>query len=139
MEWKGTLFLGFFEAFVLIYRIRFLRVRRFVLGRDGDRKSDEEVKTDVAVESEERPQKDRYRSVHGKTRKELIANLIKTYDALTKGSDEKSDAVEEELEVLSSKAAKRSANNGKVSKETAEAIKGFDITDVGKRNIPHPK
>ena len=102
-----------------------------ILERKGEGKFDEAVKTDVAVESKERP-----RDAHTLKRKELIAKLIRTYDALTKGSDESSDAVEEELEKLSSRSA---STSGKVSKETAEAIKGFDIPDSGKKHISHPK
>ena len=98
------------------------------------------MKTDVAVESNERPRKDRPRNVQNLKRKELMAKLIQTYDALAKENDHSSDTVEEELETLSSNAMKRSSSlKNKVSKETAEAIKGFDIPPKGKRRRSHPK
>lgn len=109
-------------------------------GSKGEHNSDEVMKTDVAIEEAERPRKDRPRNVHSQRRKELMAKLIQTYDALSKENDHSSDAVEEELETLSSSAMKRSSNlKDKVSKETAEAIKGFDIAPNGKRRRSHPK
>lgn len=95
----------------------------FCPGVGGGHSPEAVVKDEVAVESKER------RVATGtKKRKELMAKLVRTYDALLKGGRKSNDDVEEELETISNKAAKRSS---KASGETAKAISGFDVS--------HPK
>ena len=107
----------------------------YIVGKDSESKKSVIVE-DVAVESK--------RNVHAKKstksdrERELIEKLLKS---MNKREAKKDNDVENELESLANAVDKRSKSGSedKVSKETAEAIKGFDVELSGKKRRSHPK
>ena len=94
---------------------------------DASKPAKEVEHEDVAVESEAVEKAGKVDK-----RREMIVDLLKTYDEMTKKSA-KHDTYASELENAS-----RSLGSGKVSKQTEASIRGFD-TEAGTKRRSHPK
>lgn len=95
--------------------------------KDASKPAKEVEHEDVAVESEAVEKAGKVDK-----RREMIVDLLKTYDEMTKKSA-KHDTYASELENAS-----RSLGSGKVSKQTEASIRGFD-TEAGTKRRSHPK